>query len=61
LTTFNRAACLASESESADTKTEWVYEERKPKSLSSISNNAGSVKSLFLFFCTPLHALLKVF
>jgi len=26
---FNRAACLASESESAVTKTEWIYEERK--------------------------------
>jgi hypothetical protein len=35
LTTFNRAACLASESESAVTRTEWIYEERIPHSLST--------------------------
>jgi len=32
LTMFNRAACLASESESAVTKTEWIYERAKTKS-----------------------------
>ncbi len=35
LTTFNRAACLASDTESAVTTTEWIYEERISQSLST--------------------------
>jgi hypothetical protein len=52
LTTFNRAACLASESESAVAKTEWIYEERIPQSLSNMTW-AGERSKHFCFFQSP--------